>query len=562
MKSKDNIQKDWQELLREKAGNVAGDQPQMSFAELKEKMMAAAAEAGAGAGASAGSDAAGLAAGAGASAVGDAAGLAAGAGASVSGGRRGLLWLKYAAAVAVIGAAGVMLLTDPWKGGKGGDLSNSTAENRTSDEVTVVETPGVEAMPVEEAMPVIDDSRDETIPVDLTKFTAGDAASSNAPSSSLAQRAGKASDHASKQHTSGITDNNRPDFDSTYTQSNHESGYFQASMPDSSTNQLAEVTPTQSVSAQDPTAMQLAEVSPTQSVSSADDTPKGETDKADNSSPATNNSPDFGSTDTHSGTGSGTEMHSGVDTRDAAEASNATQSGNTPAEVSATYGTSKQDPFTEPVKPLKKQLRRFSVGASGFLASNGIGSGKVRLNSMDYDMVTYTDNNGKLFYSYSAPSVRYNHSAPISGGISLRYNFTPVFYAESGLRLTYLHTWITPSGAAQNLLYAGIPLGVGANFAHLGNASFYASAYGMLSKCVMGHNNAGFPSNYSQLSDIPLMWSAGASLGASYNITRVFGLFAEPTVSYYFPTNNAPQTIYKENPWYFTLNLGIRFNLQ
>ncbi len=481
MKSKDNIQKDWQELLREKAGNVAGDQPQMSFAELKEKMMAAAAETGAGAGASAGSDAAGLAAGSGTSAVGDAAGLAAGAGASASGGRRGLSWLKYAAAVAVIGAAGVMLLTDPWKGGKGGDLSNSTAENRTSDEVTVVETPGVEAMPVEEAMPVIDDSRDETIPVDLTKFTGGDAASSNAPSSSLAQRAGKASDHASKQHTSGITDNNRPD---------------------------------------------------------------------------------FGSTDTHSGTGAGTDTHFGVDTRDAAEASNATQSGNTPAEVSATDGTPKQDPFTEPVKPLKKQLRRFSVGASGFLASNGIGRGKVRLNSMDYDMVTYTDNNGKLFYSYSAPSVRYNHSAPISGGISLRYNFTPVFYAESGLRLTYLHTWISPSGAAQNLLYAGIPLGVGANFAHLGNASFYASAYGMLSKCVMGHNNAGFPSNYSQLSDIPLMWSAGASLGASYNITRVFGLFAEPTVSYYFPTNNAPQTIYKENPWYFTLNVGLRFNLQ
>ena len=483
MKSKDNIQKDWQELLREKAGNVAGAQPGMSFAEIKEKMVAAAAEAGAGAGASAGSDAAGMTAGSGTSAVGDAAGLATGAGLSTgvdagkAAGKRGSSWLKYAAAVAVIGAAGVMLLTDPWRGGK---VSDPVAEAVKQERVTVVDEPVVE-VPVEEAMPGVDDSRDETVPVDLTKLTAQDVASSNAPSGSLAQRAGKTSDHASRQLTSGITDNN---------------------------------------------------------------------------------SPDFGSTDTQSGTGSGTDTHSRLETRDAAEASNATPSGNTPAEVSATNGSPKQDPFTEPVKPLKKQLRRFSVGASGFLASNGIGSGKVRLNSMDYDMVTYTDNNGKLFYSYSAPSVRYNHSAPISGGISLRYNFTPVFYAESGLRLTYLHTWISPSGAAQNLLYAGIPLGVGANFAHVGNASFYASAYGMLSKCMMGHNSAGFPSNYSQLSDIPLMWSAGASLGASYNITRVFGLFAEPTVSYYFPTSNAPQTIYKENPWYFTLNLGVRFNLQ
>ncbi len=448
MKSK-NIEKDWSGLLREKAGNVAASQPEISFAELKEKMVAAGAAAREAAGA-----------------AGNTAGAVAG------GGRRGLSWLKYAAAVAVIGAAGVMLLINPDKGDKGNGLSSSTAENLKDNEITVVKEPVVEAVTDAEAISAAavepyagtahavkalhsaDKGREETVPVDLTKLTAEDAASADAPSGSLAKSSVKAPG------------------------------------PDS------ELKRTEDAAADE----------------AADKVDGAATDAA------------AGATLTH-----------------------------------------RQEPAARPLKPVKKQLRRFSIGASGYLAGNGIGN--VSLNalnakSMASDMVTYTDSNGKVFYSFSAPSERYYHSAPISGGISLRYNFSPVFYAETGLRATYLHTWVSPSGAAQDLLYAGIPLGAGANFAHLGNASFYASAYGMLSKCVMGHNSVSFPSNYAQLSDIPLMWSAGASLGASYNITRTFGLFAEPTVSYYFPSNNAPQTIYKENPWYFTLNLGVRFNLK
>lgn len=449
MKSK-NIEKDWSGLLREKAGNIAASQPEISFAELKEKMVAA-------------------------GAVGNTAGASAG------GGRRGLSWLKYAAAVAVIGAAGVMLLINPDKNDKGNGLSSSTAENLKDNEVTVVEQPVVEAVPDADAISAAavevvpyagtahavkalhsaDKGREETVPVDLTKLTAEDVASSAAPSGSLAKSSGNAPG------------------------------------PD----------------------------------------PYSDTDP-----------------DPDSDTGPDSELQRAEDTATDAAAG---------APAGATL-TRKQEPAARPLKPVRKQLRRFSIGASGYLAGNGIGN--VNLNalnakSMASDMVTYKDNNGKVFYSFSAPSERYCHSAPISGGISLRYNFSPVFYAETGVRATYLHTWVSPSGAAQDLLYAGIPLGAGASFAHLGNASFYASAYGMLSKCVMGHSSVSFPSNYAQLSDIPLMWSAGASLGASYNITRTFGLFAEPTVSYYFPSSNAPQTIYKENPWYFTLNLGIRFNL-
>ncbi|MBQ7253960.1 MAG: hypothetical protein IJS30_04735 [Bacteroidales bacterium] len=536
MKSKDDIQKDWQEILREKAGNVAGVQPQVSFAELKEKMVAAGAGVFAGAGRGASAGAAGASAGTGA-----AAGTGAGTGAAAGSGRRGLSWLKYAAAVAVIGASGVMLFMGP---DKGGAPSSSTAENRKADEVTVVSEPVLETEPAAaaalliEAVDPVDNGQDETIPVDLTKLTANDAASSNAPSGSSMQRPGNVSDNLS--HRSGESAGSQ-----TYSSGLTAEQKASAVAPSKSTK--GEPASTGGDPAASVKNLQTAEASEPNGQINTDYI----SENAESSSPATNASNSAaGSNDTQSGV-----------TPVEAASGNATESGDSPADAAPAAGGIKQDPFAEPVKPIKKQLRRFSVGASGFLASNGIGNGNSNSRNMPADMVTYTDRNGKVFYSYSAPSVRYNHSAPISGGISLRYNFTPVFYAESGLRLTYLHTWISPSGAAQDLLYAGIPIGVGGNFVRLGNASFYASAYGMLSKCVMGHNSAGFPSNYSQLSDIPLMWSAGASIGAAYNITRTFGLFAEPTVSYYFPTSNAPQTIYKENPWYFTLNLGVRFNL-
>lgn len=219
------------------------------------------------------------------------------------------------------------------------------------------------------------------------------------------------------------------------------------------------------------------------------------------------------------------------------------------------------DPFAEPVEPLHKQIRKFSVSASGLLAGNTSKSGGAD-EAVNRGMVTYTDSRGNLYYSMGAPEVKYNYSAPVSAGISLRYSFTDRFFAETGVRFTYLHTWITPSQANQDLLYAGIPVGVGYNFANNNDFQFYGSVYGMGAKCIMGRESVNFPSNFAKMGDIPVMWSTGASLGASYNITRHIGLFAEPTVSYYIPDKDAPQTLYKENPFYFTLNLGVRFNFQ
>lgn len=446
MKNND-IQKDWTGLLREKAGSYAGDKPEMSFAELKEKMLLAAA----------GQQAAGSAS------------------------RRGIpAWLKYAAAVAVVAAGGVFALTRR----PAGDSQIAEATNAGEEEIVVVAR--------EEAA-----SDDTSYAIDPSGYTAADAASSDTPAVSNTSSASSAKSsrkaYSNQNNTDIITekaDGSSPAANTNYTNSNSTDKYVDGDTGDSA---------------------------------SADSDKAADGGQEAGEAPATKGAP--------------------------AQAAPAAKG--TPAN-----GT---DPFAEPVKPVRKQLKKFSLGASGFLASNSIGNGNA--DNAPKGMTVYTDKNGKVFYSFGAPTARYYHSAPVSGGLSLRYFITPAFFAETGLRFTYLHTWISPSGAVQNLLYAGIPVGVGFNFVELGSFNLYASAYGMPAKCVMGRTNANFPSNYSKLSDIPIMWSAGASLGAGYNITRTIGLFAEPTVSYYFPNDNAPQTLYKENPFYFTLNLGVRFNL-
>ena len=218
------------------------------------------------------------------------------------------------------------------------------------------------------------------------------------------------------------------------------------------------------------------------------------------------------------------------------------------------------DPFAEPAQKRSALSGKLALGASGILATDM--SVNSRRNAVPNGMMMYTDRNGNIYYSMGAPTAEYHYSAPISGGISIRYNFAGPFYAESGMRFTYLHTWVSPSGARQDLLFAGIPIGLGVNMLQASGFNLYASFYGMPSKCIMGRESTYFPSNFTKLAEIPIMWSAGASLGASYNFTPVFGIFAEPTLSYYFSDAKAPQTMFKDSPYSFTINLGVRFSIE
>ena len=57
-----------------------------------------------------------------------------------------------------------------------------------------------------------------------------------------------------------------------------------------------------------------------------------------------------------------------------------------------------------------------------------------------------------------------------------------------------------------------------------------------------------------------LQWSVGGGLGLEFNVSGHFGIFAEPSVKYYFDCNQ-PKSIRTDKPFQMVLRLGVRFEL-
>ena len=451
------MMKDWTELLRDRLESYTPDTPQISFEELKQKMLAAGGGSAAGTGTSAGS------------ATGAGAGAGAPKGASVPM-KRGLKWVAAAASLAAVVAGGALLLRNR------GDEPHQGLAEAVQQEVVAVEKASAETAPAVAEIEPVNEALEAVSNPALTPVLTPN-------NNNVTPSAAKPVTIANKGTKSLLADTGK-----------------------SAENATENAAPAEVVNA----------------VPAAGETPVSDTEKSESKAAGQESDPASEST-----------YNNGI----------------------ADLGS---DPFAEPVEPVRKQIKRFSLGASGILAANASArNDKASPN----DLSVTTDRMGNKYFDFGAPEIQYHYTAPVSGGISLRYNFTNQFYAETGLRFTYLRTWVTPTGARQNLLFAGIPVGLGAKFARLGNFDLYGSAYGMGSKCIYGSETSNYPSNYTSLDEIPLMWSVGISPGAEYHITPLIGLYAEPTLSYYFKNEKAPSTLYKDNPLYFTVNVGVRFNM-
>lgn len=148
------------------------------------------------------------------------------------------------------------------------------------------------------------------------------------------------------------------------------------------------------------------------------------------------------------------------------------------------------------------------------------------------------------------------HSQPVSVGFSVRKNLGHGLSVESGLMYTYLHSDLYfgkgNSRKEQKLHYLGIPLRVNWNFVDTRKFSVYLSGGGAVEKCVYGKLG-----NDTQTVK-PVQLSVLGALGAQYNLSRRWGLYVEPGVSYYFDDGSNVQTIRKERPCSFTLQAGLR----
>lgn len=165
-----------------------------------------------------------------------------------------------------------------------------------------------------------------------------------------------------------------------------------------------------------------------------------------------------------------------------------------------------------------------------------------------------------------------HHRMPVTVGASVKWNLNEDWGLESGLTYTFLSSELRSGSNSyveeeQQLHYIGIPLKVHRRIWQNKRFNFYASAGGMIEKCVSGEvettfvceDNKNVTENQSLDID-PLQWSVMAAVGAQVNFTKQLGLYVEPGMAYYFDDGSSIETIRKQHPFNFNLQLGLRFS--
>ena len=150
----------------------------------------------------------------------------------------------------------------------------------------------------------------------------------------------------------------------------------------------------------------------------------------------------------------------------------------------------------------------------------------------------------------------YRHDIPVTFGLTASIDLTPRIGAECGLEYTYMHSSVESMAGqlSQNLHFIGIPVRFDARVCSWNGFDMYAGIGIKAEKCVaasIGH---------VQCEEKRIQWSAGTFAGVQYQIGKRTHLYFQPDLSYYL-TKTDLITYRTENPFTFSLNAGIRFDL-
>lgn len=164
------------------------------------------------------------------------------------------------------------------------------------------------------------------------------------------------------------------------------------------------------------------------------------------------------------------------------------------------------------------------------------------------------------------------HKMPFTVGLSFRYPISRAFSIETGLNYTLLSSEIKAGNQTdyyqkdQRLHYIGIPLKANWLFLNRKFVSLYLTVGGAVEKSVSGSLKteyviAGKETVHTnqKLNVKPFQWSVLSAIGVQYNATNHVGIFLEPGIVYYFDDGSPVETIRKEKPFNFNLQMGLRY---
>lgn len=167
-----------------------------------------------------------------------------------------------------------------------------------------------------------------------------------------------------------------------------------------------------------------------------------------------------------------------------------------------------------------------------------------------------------------------NHHQPVKIGMEVRYNLDDRWGIQTGLAYSYLQSDFTKVSSSdkditkQKLHYIGIPVNLIYNLYRNKYLNVYVTAGGEAEKMVKGKaetlstQNGVLASNTEKNVKMnQLQFSTNAAAGVEYKVSDYFSIYAEPGVSYYFKNGSDVKTFYSDKPLGFSLNLGIRLNI-
>lgn len=167
-----------------------------------------------------------------------------------------------------------------------------------------------------------------------------------------------------------------------------------------------------------------------------------------------------------------------------------------------------------------------------------------------------------------------HHRLPLTIGLSVNKMLGNRWAVGTGLQYTQLYSE-TQAGNTfawdqqmQRLHYLGIPLRATWYPVNSSRWALYGTAQTMLELPLSGTSRKNAIVNGWQIDtqkmklDPSVQWSVGLGVGLEYRLSPVIGLYAEPSMQYFFKPGDGLDTYRTAHPVTFSIPIGIRFNLK